>query len=96
MVQIMKTGQVVTRNSKHIKATPIMAKQFLRDQLHKSTTDPVDEILKHFEKQVKENVTINCNKQRKEGTIVNSDTQQSNMQEHIVNQIPANSKKEEI
>ena len=36
---------------------------------------------------------LNHNKQRKEDTSVNSnsDTQQSNMQEHIVNWIPANS-----
>ena len=53
----------------------------------------MDEILKHFEKQDSKNVTIYHNKQRKEDISVNSysDTQQSNMQEHIVNHIPANS-----
>ena len=39
---------------------------------------------------------MNGDKQRKEDTSVNSnsDTQQSNMQEHIVNYIPANSQQE--
>ena len=50
MIQIMKTGQVITRNGKHIKATPITAELYLRDQLSKSTADPMNEILEHFEK----------------------------------------------
>ena len=64
------------------------------DQLIKSTRDPVDKILNHFEKQTQENVTVDYNKQRKEDTSVNSnsDTQQSNMQEHIINQMPTNNK----
>ena len=73
-----------------------MAKQYLKDQLSKSTADSVDRILNHFGKQAQENVTINCDKQRKEGTSVNSnsDTQKSNLQEHIVNWIPANSEED--
>ena len=57
----------------------------------------MDKILKQFEKQVKENVKVNCDKQRKEIMSVTSksDTQQSNMQEHIVNCMPAKNKKEE-
>ena len=57
----------------------------------------MDEILKHFDKQAQENLTINYDKERKEDTSVNSnsDTQQSNMQEHIVNWISAHSEQEE-
>ena len=50
MIQITKTGSVVTRDSKYIKATLITAEQHLSDQLHKSTVDPVDKILNDFEK----------------------------------------------
>ena len=73
----------------------ITAKQYLRDQLSNSTTDLVDKILNHFEKQGQENWTFNHDKQRREDTCVssNSDKQQSNMQEHNVNQIPTNSEK---
>ena len=97
MIQIMERGQVVTRHSKHIEVTPTTAEQYLMDQLGKSTADPVDIILQHFEKQAQENLTINLDKQRWEDTSLNSnsDTQQSNMQEHIVNWIPANSAHED-
>ena len=42
-------------------------------------------------------MTINHDRQRKEDTHVNSnnDTQQNNMEEHVVNGIPANSEQEE-
>ena len=53
-IKQIKSGWVVTRNNKHIKATPTTAKQYLRDQLSKNTTNTVDEILKHFEKQTEE------------------------------------------
>ena len=57
----------------------------------------MDEIPKHFEKQAPRNVTINCDKKRKEVTSVksNSDTEQSNMQVHVVNWIPANGEQKE-
>ena len=48
MIHITKTGQIVTRNRKHINATPIAAEQYLQDQL--SNVDMLDDILKHFEK----------------------------------------------
>ena len=34
MIRFSKTDQVVIRNSKHIKATPVTAKQYLRDQIN--------------------------------------------------------------
>ena len=46
-------------NNKQIKATPITAEQYLRDQITKNTAGPVDEILKHYENLANENVTIN-------------------------------------
>ena len=57
MIRISKTGYVVTSNSKHIKATPIIAEQYLRDQINKNTADPVNDILKNYEKLAQENVT---------------------------------------
>ena len=57
MICITKTGQIVTRNSKHVKATPITAEQYLLDQLSKSNVDIMDDILKHFEKYTQQNVT---------------------------------------
>ena len=68
----------------------------LREQLSKGTADFLYEILKHFRKQAQENVTVILDKQRKEDTSVsiNGDTQQSNMQEHTANWIPANSEQE--
>ena len=50
MINITKTGQLITRNSKHLKATPITAEQYHQDQLSKITVDTVDDILKHIEK----------------------------------------------
>ena len=59
--------------------------------------DPVDEILKHYEKLANKNVTIDHNRQGREDTSMNNsdDTQHINMQEHIVNQIPVSHKQEE-
>ena len=57
MIRISNTGQIVTRNSRHMNAIPITAKQYLRDQINKNTTDPLDEILKNYEKAAQENVS---------------------------------------
>ena len=46
IIRLTKTGQVVNRNCKHIRPTPITAKQYFRDQITKNTANPVDEILK--------------------------------------------------
>ena len=48
-----KTGQIITRNRKHIKATPTTTEQCLQDLLRRNTVDRLDDILKHFEKQTK-------------------------------------------
>ena len=58
MIRITKTDQVVMRNNILIKATPITAEQYLRVQLTNNTADPVDKILKHYEKLAYKNVTI--------------------------------------
>ena len=50
MICITKMGRLTTRNSKHIKATPITVDQYLWGKLGKSTLATVDDILKHFEK----------------------------------------------
>ena len=42
-----KTGLLITRNSKHVKATPITAKQYLQDQLNENIRiDTVEDIFK--------------------------------------------------
>ena len=94
MIRITKNGWEVRRNSKHVKATPITAKQYLGDQLTKYKTDPLDEILKHHEKLAHENVTIIHDRQGREDTYMNSsnDTWHSNLQEHNVNEIPVTCK----
>ena len=49
-VQVMKTGWLITRNSKHVKVTPITVEQCLRDQLSKDRhTDILVDNLKHTE-----------------------------------------------
>ena len=49
---ITKTGQLLTRNSKHVKPTQITAEPYLWDQLDKHiVTDPLENILKQIEKQ---------------------------------------------
>ena len=53
MIGITKASWRVTRNSKHIKTTPITAEQYLRAQLSKCKTDPMDEILKYFKSKLK-------------------------------------------
>ena len=47
MIHITKPGQVVIRNGKHIKATPVTAEEYLQEHLSQTT---VDDFLKHFEK----------------------------------------------
>ena len=48
MIRISKTGWVVTRNSKHIKPTLIATRQYLRDQITKNTSDPVNKNFKEL------------------------------------------------
>ena len=61
MIHITKTGQRVTRNSKHMKATSITAEQYLWEQLSKINVDAVDDILKHVEKHTQQNGTHTLN-----------------------------------
>ena len=44
-IRITKTGHIITRNSKHIKTTPITAEQYLRDQFTCHTKDSLNKIL---------------------------------------------------
>ena len=65
-IQVTKTGQLITRNSKHVKPTLITAKQYLCDQLDKHiVTDPLEDILKHLAKQTHTNHTFTRNEQLK-------------------------------
>ena len=82
MICITKTGQLITRTSKQVKATPITAEQYLLHQLNKNTVDTVDDILKQFEKHTQQNMTHIHNEQVNKDTTENgtSDTQQNNMQ----------------
>ena len=65
-IRLTKTGCIINRNSKHIKAKPITAEQYLRDQLTQHTEDPLDKILKQYEKLSIENVPHNPNNRRRE------------------------------
>ena len=84
MIHIAKTGQIVTRNSKHMKETPITIEQYFWNQLSKGIVETVDDILKHFEKHTQQNVTYTHNKQVNKDTVnITSDSQQSDMQDKI-------------
>ena len=81
----------------HIKGTPITAKQCLRDQINNNTTDPLNEILKNYEKLVQENVSNKHGSLRREDILMNNKkTQHNNMQEHIEKRIPTSCEQEEI
>ena len=55
---IRKTGQLIIRNSKHVKPTWITVEQYLWDQLDKHTvTDPLEDILKQIVKLTPMNCT---------------------------------------
>ena len=97
MNTLTKTGWIVNRNTKHIKATSKTAKQYLGDQITKNTTDPVDEILKHYEKPAQESVKSNHDRCKREDTYMNNnnDIQHSNIEEHIVNRITASCRQKE-
>ena len=44
-----KTGQLIVRNSKHLKVTPIILEQYLRDMLSKDRiADTLEGIIKQF------------------------------------------------
>ena len=47
MKHITKTDRLITKNSKHVKATLITSEQYLQDQVSRNT---VDDFLKYFEK----------------------------------------------
>ena len=98
MIRISKTGWIVIRNSKHVKATPITAEQYLSDQINKNTTDPFNEILKNYEKLVQENISNKLESLRREDTFMNNknDKQHSKMQQQIENMIPASCEQKEI
>ena len=46
-----QTGITITRNSKHVKVTPITAEQYLRPAIQYTKSDPVEEFLKQYEQQ---------------------------------------------
>ena len=55
---------MITRNSKHVKAKPITAEQYLWDYLVKHTkTDPLEDFLKHYESHVQHTKTNAYNEQ---------------------------------
>ena len=52
IIWVTKTGRMIIRYSKQIKATLVTAEKYLWDQLGKHTKwDPVEEFLKHWEQQ---------------------------------------------
>ena len=64
IIWITMTWRMITRNKKHIKATPITAWKYLQDQLDKHTkTDPLEDILKHCESHAKHCKTNAYNEQ---------------------------------
>ena len=51
-VQVTKMGWLITKNSKHIKPTPITAEQYPRFRLSRGReTDTLEDIIKDFERQ---------------------------------------------
>ena len=89
IIRFTKTGCIITRNSKHIKTTPITAEQYLRDQHTHHAEDPLDKILKQYESLSQYNVPKNAKNRRREETYMNnhSDTQTSNTQGHTISNI---------
>ena len=61
---VTKRGQLITRNSKHVKPTWITAEQYHWDQLDKHiVTDPLDDLLKQIENQTQIKQTCTNNDQ---------------------------------
>ena len=87
-----KTGCIITRNSKHIKTTPITTEQYLRDKLTWHKEDPLDKILKQYKTLSPYNVPNNAKNRRKEETYMNnhSDTQTCNTQGCNISNVPFN------
>ena len=81
-IQLTKTGCIINRNSKNIKATLITGEQYIRDQLTQHTEDFLDKTLKHCKKLSIDNVPNNPNNRRRDKTYMNnkSDMQNSNTQ----------------
>ena len=71
-VRVTKTGDIIIRNNKHIKTTPITAEQYLRDQLSWHMEDPWDKILKQYESLSPQNEPNNAKDRRREKTDVSS------------------------
>ena len=69
---------MINRNSKHIKATPITAKQYPRDLLTQHTEEPLDKILKQYEYLPIENVSNNPNNRSREETYMNNKSDMQN------------------
>ena len=87
-IRITRTGCIVTRNSQHIKTTPITAEQYLRDQLTQDMDDPVDRILKQYETLSTDKVQSNTNNKRRGNTHKHSDIEISDIQGHTINIVP--------
>ena len=65
-IQVTKTGQLITRKSKHVKPTQITAKQYLWDYSAKHiVTDPLKDILKQLKNQTHTSHTHTQRKQLK-------------------------------
>ena len=71
-IRVTKIGCIITRKSKYIKAKPITAEQYLRDQLTQHMEDPLDKILKQHEPLSPCNVQNNDKDRRKEEIDVNN------------------------
>ena len=51
----MNTGWLITRNSKHVMASPITVEHYLREKLSKDRqTETLQDKLRHFEKQAQQ------------------------------------------
>ena len=88
----IKKGCLITRNSKHIKTTPITAEQYLWDQLTWHTDDPPYKILKQYETLSTYSVPNNAKNRRREETYMNnhSDMQTRNTQGYTTSNVPNN------
>ena len=65
------TGHIVTRNSKPIKIIPIIAEQYLSNQLIQHTDDPLDKIFKQYETLSPDKVQSSTSNNRREEAYMN-------------------------
>ena len=96
-ISITVTGYIVTRNSKHIKTTPITAEQYLKDHLTQHTNDLVERMLKQYETLSMDKVQSNNKSKRRGEThmkrthiVKHSDIQIRDTQGHAMNIVPNN------